>query len=317
MSEISVFFKKLFVSDKSADSETTSLLSSLSAKNVEEIDDKDCILRVSYGTDVGFVRSNNEDSFYADGKCIHKFGESERDSYTDSTDGTHVFGLFDGMGGEDYGEAAAEITARTLSDFREKFTNADTDTFGTLMNLVCCIASSNVCDMIQERRAFAGGSTFTAVCLRDGSAYAYWIGDSRIYLFNRADGSLKQLTSDHTVAMAKLAMGEEPSPRDHHSLTHFIGMTKFGVNIAASACEPVKFGAGCALLLCSDGLTDMLTDDEIAEILTDSADSPTSPAENLIDGALACGGVDNVTCIVIEKEAKPAETPKNQGSETT
>lgn len=310
MSEISDFFKKLLSCGKTASPETVPALPLTSDKVLE---DKDCILQVSYATDTGFIRETNEDSFYADGKCLHKFGESENDTYTDTADGTHVFGLFDGMGGEDFGEVASEITANTLKDFHEKFIAAEPEKYPELMNEVCRKAGADVREMIRERGGIAGGSTFTAVCLRGGMAYAYWLGDSRIYFFNRADGSIKQLTSDHTVAMAKLAAGEEPSPRDHHSLTHFIGMTKLGDNVIAAACEPVKFGMGCVLLLCSDGLTDMLTDYEIADILKEKSGSP---AEKLMEGALAGGGRDNVTCIVIEKTEAPVETTENQGSET-
>ena len=291
MSETKELLRKFFGQMKIRDTAT-----------VSPEDTEDCLFLVSYATNTGYFRMSNEDSFFVDGKCTHRFGESEQDCYAEHTEGTHVFGLFDGMGGEDHGEIAAELTAKALGGAFKKLKAAQPSELDELINEVCRNANKAVCDMIKERGAKAGGATFTAVCVCGETAYAYWLGDSRIYLY---DGSvLTQLTSDHTVAAARLAAGETVTSRDHHALTHFIGMDRLGGGTSAFACEPKTFGSGCTLLMCSDGLTDMLTDREIAEVLSERL---ADPASELVYRALDSGGRDNVTCIVISRPAAPIE----------
>ena len=262
---------------------------------------ENCLFCVSYGTDTGQIRATNEDSFFVDGKCTHVFGESEHGCYVEQTEGTHVFGLFDGMGGEDYGEIASELCAKAMESAYEGITSAVPDDIRGLMTEVCRSADNAICDMIKERGAIAGGSTFVSACVLGDTVQVYWLGDSRVYLWQ--DGVLEQLTCDHTVAAAKIAAGiysaeEGTDSYDHHALTHFIGMNRLDEGMTVTACEPRQFKEGSAVLLCSDGLTDMLTDAEIAEILSEDS---AAPALQLIAQALENGGRDNVTCIVIKK----------------
>ena len=263
----------------------------------------DC-LRISYATSKGYVRETNEDSFFVDGKCRHVFGMEESDCYTVPAGGTHVFGIFDGMGGEAHGELASELSAVTLENFFERLTQAEPERFGELMNEFCQSANDAVLDMLKEHGESRGGSTFAAVCVRDGAAYTFYLGDSRVYL-RGADRGFTMLTRDHTVACAKLESGEYTeeqarTSRDRHTLMHFIGEDKQRQGLNAAECGAVPFGEGSVLVMCTDGLTDMAADEEIAAALGESG----NPASALVELALANGGRDNVTCIVIENVKK-------------
>ena len=261
----------------------------------------DCLFRVSYATDAGYIRETNEDSFFIDGKCVHRFGYSERDCYSEESEGTHIFGVFDGMGGEEHGEVASELCAKALDGAYTHLVTAAPEELHSLMTGVCRSANAAVCKMIKERGARAGGSTFTAACITEKQAHVYWLGDSRVYFYN---GSvLKQLTRDQTVAAAKIAAGEYTAEeavgsRDNHALMNFVGMNRLAEGMTVSACEPVPFRKGCSLLLCSDGLTDMIFESEIEQVLSVGY---ADPASEFVTRALLNGGMDNVTCVVVTR----------------
>ena len=260
-----------------------------------------CLFRVSYATDTGYFRETNEDSFFIDGKCVHQFGYSEKDLYAETREGTHVFGVFDGMGGEDHGELASELCAKALDGAYGHIVSAAPGELHGLMTGVCRSANAAICKMIKERGARAGGSTFAAVCICEGKAHVFWLGDSRVYLYT---GSvLKQLTTDHTVAAARIAAGiytaeEAVGSRDHHALTNFVGMNRLAEGMTVSAREPIPFKKGHSLLICSDGLTDMIFESEIKQVLSVGY---ADPASELVTRALLNGGMDNVTCVVISR----------------
>ena len=144
-----------------------------------------------------------------------------------------------------------------------------------------------------------GATTFVLAIISSGKLYAYSLGDSRLYIYT--GGRLYQITDDHTVAMEQFREGiisrdqAQRSP-DRHKLTAFLGIEP------ASAAnpqkyEPVNLMKGDQLLLCSDGLYSMLSDDEIAGVLSSTEEDK---ACTLINMAVARGGKDNITCAVID-----------------
>ena len=275
------------------------------APSDEHIPEGTSFLRISYATNKGLVRETNEDSFFIDGRCRHTFGKEEQDCYIELTGGTHVFGIFDGMGGEAHGEAASALSAVALERAFDSLTAAAPYELKALIDDFCRSANGAILDMLRDRGASSGGSTFAAVCVGDGTARTYYLGDSRVYI-RGADGGLSPLTRDHTAAVAKLDAGlyteeQARTSRDRHALTHFLGEDRSHRGLTSAECEAVTFGEGCALVMCTDGLTDMVTDDEIAAALTESSNSPASA---LVSLALDHGGKDNVTCIVIENLKK-------------
>jgi protein phosphatase len=141
------------------------------------------------------------------------------------------------------------------------------------------------------------GTTMTLLSIEDGVARLGHIGDSRAYLLR--DGIIRQLTSDHTVAAEYVAQGQltaEEATRvpQRHMLLRTLGLTRF-VNVDEIE---VEISPGDRLLLCSDGLTEMVSDDDIAKTLAEGA--PDEVVWELVEMANDAGGVDNITVIVVE-----------------
>lgn len=257
-------------------------------------------MRVGFATDTGKVRDKNEDNFYIDGKYSHVYGQNESDSYIELSSDTHVFGLFDGMGGEAFGETASALAARQLDVISDSLRTADTSELPYYMDEFARRANNKICDMLEDRNSLCGGTTFTALCIKNGCAYPFYLGDSRIYIYE--NGSLLQITEDQTLAVRKVKAGiysEEDAKRspDSHKLTCFLGADVSDMGLDCQPCMPIPVKKGLTLMMCSDGLYDMCSRKEIEEIL--SADSD-NPAYALVCKALENGGADNVTCITLQ-----------------
>ena len=145
------------------------------------------------------------------------------------------------------------------------------------------------------------GTTIALVVISNEFVRAYNIGDSRIYKFQ--DGILLQLSEDHTVAEQKRKMGlltDEQAKHDksRHVLTRYLGIFEDEMVLTPDIITPFKTSKGVKLLLCSDGLTDMLEDKYIEKIMQ-TFNEPEKIVNTLVDKALENGGKDNITCIVI------------------
>jgi len=142
------------------------------------------------------------------------------------------------------------------------------------------------------------GTTMTLVKLApDGTATFGHIGDSRAYLYR--DGDLTQLTEDHTVASELASLGEiEPeevqSHPQRHMLTRTLGLTRF---VEVDEVE-TSLEVGDRILLCSDGLNEMVADYRIGEIISEG--SPDDAAWALIEAANSSGGVDNISVVIVD-----------------
>jgi protein phosphatase len=141
---------------------------------------------------------------------------------------------------------------------------------------------------MRERPDLAGmGTTIVGVVFRSGSALVFNIGDSRAYI--QISGRLARLTNDHVI--------------DGHMLTQCIG--GFAPRVLKPYATSFKITEPCRLLLCSDGLTDMLEDSDIQQILERQG---SAAAEALINAALDAGGLDNITVVVLDLEPGPDRT---------
>lgn len=255
---------------------------------------------VSIATNRGRVRRTNEDNFYADILGIREVEELCGHRILNHSD-SYVFGVVDGMGGEQFGDIASEIAAQTMNGFSDKIKKASLRELHAAVNEYASESNRRICRMTEERQADISGSTLVMACVRGNLVYPFSIGDSRIYY--RSGGKLRQISEDQTVAMKKLKahIYTEEEARlsgDAHKITTFLGVDKGNIGLKALAYEPLDLSAG-EVLLCSDGLTDMCTDEEILWVMQKYGDE--FAAQHLVELALRNGGADNVTCMIIRK----------------
>lgn len=247
-----------------------------------------------FTTDVGKIRKNNEDNFYLNGN--YKMVPEDL-TYTkkDLVYRGGIFAVCDGMGGEEYGEKASLFAVETLKEFKEKDINKNIDKYVN-------VANGKICDLISENNGIRSGTTLALVYIKDGYVNCYNIGDSRVYLIRKK--KIQQISEDHTRCMQMIKMGvltkeQAMNHRDRHVLTQHMGIFPDELIIQAYKATPIKIESNDVILLCSDGLTDMLSDVEIEQIINNEI-SAQACAGTLIKAALERGGKDNVTVGVIK-----------------
>lgn len=231
-------------------------------------------------THVGRVRSANEDLYLVG----DRIGREPIESWSGPLAGDHGWAVIaDGMGGHEGGKIASRIVVQTIAGSIDRARDE--------ADVTSIIADAN-------RRLFEGmysgegrpgmGTTIVGVIYFENSALVFNVGDSRAYELRR--GQMLQLSRDDTLNVDRVRRGGRS-----HALTQSLGGTT-----TPQALRPhirrFKLEDHVGVLLCSDGLSDMVDQDEIAGILLRQ---PDSPAERLVAAALDAGGKDNVTVIVV------------------
>ena len=251
---------------------------------------------ISYASSAGRVRDANEDNFYVDG--IGTRTEREVGGYKEAEISERcIIAVCDGMGGEKFGAEASETAVKTLEEFADRLNGAEPDKLADVVDEYVGEANNRIVRMTKERNADVSGSTLVLLCTVGTCAYTFSVGDSRIYYYNKSEG-LRQVSQDQTLAAKKLKAGiytenEAKLSADAHKLTSFLGADKNSIGLKALRYEPFDISEG-TVLLCSDGLTDMVEEPEIAEFLRKNG---KDTASLLKDEALENGGLDNITCI--------------------
>lgn len=239
--------------------------------------------------DKGKIRQNNEDNLWFDGTCLERENDGLEQPLT--MEGTlkngWICAVFDGMGGENFGEYASFAAAQQM----EKKTGTIADAFASPQKRLGRLSERlNDAVRAEQRKLCTERMGSTMVMLHFSGRYAYVcnLGDSRAYHFR--DGVLKQLSEDHVERMPGRSVRKAP-------LTQYLGMDTDELilepHIAREELKP-----GDRYLLCSDGLTDMLTDAEIGAVMKEH-ECAKEAAEALVGQALAHGGKDNITVIVL------------------
>ncbi|MBR1764510.1 MAG: serine/threonine-protein phosphatase [Ruminococcus sp.] len=256
-------------------------------------------IRVAAASHNGAVRANNEDNYSINGQY-----RQIDDLIVDFEDTLPADGLMlevcDGMGGEAMGEVASEIAVKHTADLLVKLRQADEKDLINEINSYVDRANNEICETIGNTETRRGGSTFVLIYFKGDVVYPYSLGDSRIYAFNGT--KLVQISEDHTLGMRKyksniITFEEAMTGPDSHKLTLFLGVDIDNNGLTAQPYRPFRVERGWKLLLCSDGLYDMVSAVEIAETLQ----LDTSEAcKRLVERAIAHGGIDNVTVIVAE-----------------
>lgn len=257
---------------------------------------------VYVSTNVGKVRRENEDNF-AVNTTIKSINSKNQNIRRKAISEPLMCSVFDGMGGESNGEEASEIAALVSVEFFKyikksgKFIEKCIDSFvGESSNEI--IKAGN------EKKVKRSGSTFAMAYCCDGIIKTFSLGDSRIYLYS--NNFLRQISNDHTLAVKKYlaniyTMEEAKASPDKHKLTAFLGLDEEHRNKKAEHYPDIKLEQDEKLVICTDGLYDMCSDDEILEMLKNNDENLTA---NLVNKALEKGGEDNVTCMIIERAQK-------------
>lgn len=236
-------------------------------------------------TDIGSRRAHNEDALFL-------------------SDEAGLYLVADGMGGHSFGEVASAMAVETVS---KKFLSSSREKPASLLTEAIQEANNRIYQFSQEKvKVFDGtetltgpgtvGTTIVALTLSGETAIIANVGDSRAYRLR--NGRLAQLTQDHTLAAmqppsGKAAPATLPS-KLKHILTRAVGVeTKVKIDLLEEPLQP-----GDLFLLCSDGLTNMVSDARIAEVLS-SPSSIQSACDILIKEANRNGGKDNITCVLV------------------
>lgn len=233
---------------------------------------------------IGNVRSINQDNFLCDGRYMD-MGDTPIEfplCGTKTSKDISVFGIFDGMGGEECGEIASYIASKAATEIAIG-KDATTD-----LSRFCHKANNDICDYATLHEVSAMGTTAAMLAFTEKEVALCNIGDSKI--FRLCNGTLEQISMDH-VAVA--AFGVKPP------LSQNLGIRPNELVIDPYLARG-PYNDGDIYLICSDGLTDMVSAEEITEVLVSK---PIDDAiTQLLDKALANGGKDNTTIILCKIE---------------
>lgn len=238
-------------------------------------------MRAYATTDVGRVRKVNQDYIFCSMMPVGKL--------------PNLFIVADGMGGHKAGDLASRYTVETLI---KNIESSGSDNPITIINDAIVNANKLLLEKAAESEDYEGMGTTLVVCTIIGeSLYVANVGDSRLYLY---DGKLSQITRDHSlveemVALGKLNRDEARTHKRKNVITRAIGG---GKEVMADFFE-AELTAGNRIIMCSDGLSNMVDDGEIEQILS-SGLPIEDKAGRLIDRANENGGADNIAVVIVE-----------------
>jgi len=244
--------------------------------------------RASALTDTGRRRPQNEDTFVCD---------------------PPLYAVADGVGGAQAGEIASRLAATALEERARDALGEE-----TLVTLLQAANERIYRHALEDTTAAGMGTVVTALLVDEASGRVAigHVGDSRAYRLR--DGVLEQLTADHSLVGELVRAGqlsaEEAEQHPHRSvITRAVG-TEPSLEVETLSVETAP---GDLYLICSDGLTDIVRDAEIAELILAAGKDPDAAAEALVDAANRNGGIDNITVVlfeIVEGEPLPLEAPE-------
>lgn len=233
----------------------------------------------SYLSHTGLVRKNNEDFIFAD-------------------DALGSYLLADGMGGHNAGEVASELAVKTAQAYiTERLSSAKDEDIPDILSGSMKAAHDAINVKAKTSLSLMGmGSTLVEVIVRNDKAFVCHAGDSRAYLYR---DTLQRITRDHTMGDHLLENNILPRERipekQWHTLTQAVGVG----DPPMPDSKQVELTSGDILLLCSDGLTDMLTDEEIEKVIAEGRHDLDAIASRLIAVVNEKGARDNTSVILV------------------
>lgn len=232
-------------------------------------------------TDTGRTREANQDYVFCEEDPVGSF--------------PNLFIVADGMGGHNAGDTASRMCVEEVVSQIEKSTKVTP--IGILEQAVAA-ANETVYDASLENVALYGmGTTIVATVVLGDTAYVINVGDSRLYAYR---DKLKQVTVDHSLVEEMVQSGriQKEEMRTHPNkniITRALGTS----STVKGDCFEIEVNEGDVLLLCSDGLTNMLEDDQIETIIKHHKDDMETAGEILIEAANEAGGKDNISVVLI------------------
>lgn len=232
-------------------------------------------------TDIGRVRDNNQDSIFCEENAVGAF--------------PNLFLVADGMGGHNAGDLASRIC---IEEFVLSVKSSDSRTTVSVLEEATRQANRSILNKAFEKPEFNGmGTTLVGLTIDEGQAYIINIGDSRLYLLR---DELKQITVDHSLVEEMVKKGEigKDEMRTHPNkniITRALGTS----DDPEPDCFEVEVRPNDIFLLCSDGLTNMVDDRQIAKIIR-SEESLEEAGKKLVDAANNAGGKDNISVVLVK-----------------
>ena len=253
---------------------------------------------VYLSTGSGKVREINEDNFIIN-ETIKDDNKSVQHIKGEKISEPILCGVFDGMSGERGGYDASNTAALIAVEYYKYLKNSNQT---PEKSIITYIKNCNhfIKKNMKEKKITRGGTTFALAFIDQDAIHLFSMGDSRIYYYS--NGLLKQISRDHTLAQKKYEANiftkeEAKNSPDSHKLTRFLGMDCESADFKPEVYNPISLKKGDKLLICSDGLYDMCNDKTTETILTNTK----SYSMELYNAALKNGGIDNITCLIVEK----------------
>jgi serine/threonine protein phosphatase PrpC len=247
-------------------------------------------LRYAVRSDVGLLREGNEDSAYA---------------------GPRLLAVADGMGGHAAGEVASAVAISALADLDDDMPAGELQ---LALGQAVTRANQTLHDMVMADPSIGGmGTTLTAMLWSDGRVALCHIGDSRAYVLS--GGELRQITHDHTLVQSLVDDGRiSPDEAATHPQRSLLLRALDGTSEAEPDLSILEAKAGDRYLLCSDGLSSVVSEETLYRILATVKD-PEDAVLQLVELAIRGGGPDNITCIVADVvDSATALRPPSQNS---
>ena len=256
------------------------------------------LIRAAAESNVGNARGNNEDNVYFNGDYITPRNISrpfaiKTGEYTE----VNIFAVFDGMGRNNTGSFASLVAATRLDALADRISfDPDATPDDAVLEYM-----QDTNELIRDQRRETGGvrtaSTMALLIIEHGNAHVYNVGDSRVYLYR--DKQLVKLTRDHVAVEGQKSVALTEEGIRHGRITKFLGMNSREGKMEPYRAKPFKVKKGDKFLVCSDGVTDQLDEDEITVCLGKRKD-PFGHTNEIMALSMSDDSDDNVSAIVVE-----------------
>ena len=255
------------------------------------------IVRSAGITVPGKVRASNQDNFFINGTFKQDPGQGTYAVEDDRDPEKNLFAVCDGMGGYEHGEQASFKALQVLKDYSIDHIFKDPGDY---------VAKANraICEEIIGDSGESVGTTLAIMGTHNGKAFFCNVGDSRIYLVRK--GMLEQISVDHTRAQSMVNAGiidedEAKNIKEAHILSQHLGIAEDEFLISPKIRKDFNMKAGDIFIICSDGLTTMVDDQDIEKIVKKNRRAEAKKiVVALLERALKRGGTDNISIIIVK-----------------